>query len=226
MRGEEAEVRRCPSNAQCRLDLAHALEATEPRRALAEARHATRLVPTYGRAWRTVRRLEEKLGPLTDDDASYLIQVEDVEEFTQINDPERCKARGNELFAKRDFWGAEEEYTRAIDALRPATDAKIFSNRAAVYLNTKRYVRAASDAQSAVEADAAWWKGHFYKGQALLALVKQSRRRCSANAERAQEASRAFEAALKIAPASKIQEISTAKDVAQSQIYAMACPVS
>lgn len=211
---EEAQVRRCPKNAQCRLDLAHALEATEPRRALAEARQATRLVPTYGRAWRTVRRLEARLNP-TDDDASYVIQVE---EEPAIKTEPGSKERGNELFAKRDFEGAEQEYTRAIEA--GASDAKLFSNRAAVYLNTRRYVRAASDGQKAIEADASWWKGHFYKGQALLALVKKR-----GSAERAQEAMRAFEAALKVAPPAKIPEIAKQRDLAQAQIYA-ACPVS
>lgn len=232
-----AEVRRCPRNAQCRLDLAHALEADgSHRRALAEAREATRLVQTYGRAWKTVKRLEDRLGHPQDDDGPYLtLEIEEDDEKLSVradtDDQARMlaaerKARGNVYFGQAKYQEAADEYGVAMEVLRSRqlSDAKICSNRAACYLALDRPVMAASDALLAINADPQFWKGWWYRGQALLAVLKSSKHGpCSANAERAQEACKALDSCLASAtlPAAKQPEVKAFRDHAQSKILEM-----
>ena len=105
-------------------------------------------------------------------------------------------------------------------------DAKLYSNRAAANLALKKHVCAATDGNLAVEADPAWWKGHWYFGQATLELVKASaaqRGACTSNGERAQEAYRAFVkcAECDSVPANKRAEVEHMRDATQQKIYEM-----
>ena len=47
-------------------------------------------------------------------------------------------------------------------------DVKIISNRAASMLAMDKFVAAAFDGQRCMEVDPDWWKGYWYRGQALM----------------------------------------------------------
>ena len=51
-------------------------------------------------------------------------------------------------------------------------DVKIISNRAAAMLAMDKFVAAAFDGQRCIEVDRDWWKGHWYRGQALMKMLK------------------------------------------------------
>ncbi|TFY63230.1 hypothetical protein EVG20_g6403 [Dentipellis fragilis] len=61
------------------------------------------------------------------------------------------KAEGNALFIKQEFLAASYKYTAAIE--EDASNAILYSNRAACYMGLKRYVDAISDAGKATEVD-------------------------------------------------------------------------
>mmetsp|Transcript_29156 Transcript_29156/g.89177 ORF Transcript_29156/g.89177 Transcript_29156/m.89177 type:complete len:244 (-) Transcript_29156:990-1721(-) len=214
-------VRECPRNAQMRHDLALAHERSgDLRSAVAEARTAKQLVSTYGRAFRTLQRLEP-LVDATDDDAAYIVPLTEAEapaRWSGENWVDRKRA-GNEFFLEGDYDAAIREYSAAIDTT--SGDAKLLSNRAAAYLKLGKNVRAANDARASLEADCDWWKGHWYLGQALLALLRQSKHRvCTANGERAQEAFRALDNCLKCStlPPDKRPTVQDLRDRAQAAI--------
>ncbi|KAH8058047.1 hypothetical protein JL720_14086 [Aureococcus anophagefferens] len=176
----KAEVASCPQNAQCRLDLSRAYEdCGRFREAYAEARAATTFIKTYGRAWKARKRLELLLEaakiPFDDDDAPF-----------HATPPDAAPAA--------DDGPAAPIASDAADAAAKAAAEKAagtrISNRAAANLALKKHVCAATDGNLAVDADPAWWKGHWYFGQATLELVKASaaqRGACTSNGERAQE---------------------------------------
>jgi tetratricopeptide (TPR) repeat protein len=209
------EVALCPRNAQCRLDLALALEeAGLLRFAYAEARAATTLTPKYGRAWKARSRLETLLPSqeIDDDDGPYLqtpldnneaVAASVNEEEIRAQSPEEAlslsqslKSAGNEHFVAKRHAEAVKAWTAAIELLKLwslPVDAKLFSNRAAANLKLNKNVLAVADARLSAEADPGWWKAHWYLGQALSAqlVVSASQRgACTSNGERAQEAYR------------------------------------
>ncbi|EGB12916.1 hypothetical protein AURANDRAFT_60925 [Aureococcus anophagefferens] len=213
----KAEVASCPQNAQCRLDLSRAYEdCGRFREAYAEARAATTFIKTYGRAWKARKRLELLLEaakiPFDDDDAPFHATPPDAAPAADdgpaapiASDAADAaakaaaeKAAGNAHFVAKRHAEAVVHWTFAIDLLKKwdaPVDAKLYSNRAAANLALKKHVCAATDGNLAVDADPAWWKGHWYFGQATLELVKASaaqRGACTSNGERAQEAYRAF----------------------------------
>ena len=53
-------------------------------------------------------------------------------------------------------------------------DAKLLSNMAASQLALDKFVAAAMYGQKCVEADPDWWKGHWYRGQALMKMCVRS----------------------------------------------------
>lgn len=235
-----------PTNAQCRLDLSGAYEAAgRYREAYAEARAATALIKTYGRAWKARARLELLLGAagiaFDDDDAPFLATAvgaaaaddDDPKAPTAADAADATakaaaeKAAGNAHFvAKRHAeavvrWGFAADLQKAWDL---PVDAKLYSNRAAANLALNKPVLAATDGRLATEADPTWWKGHWYFGQATLALVKASaakRGACTSNGERAQEAHRAFVKAADCCPPAKRAEVCAMRDSTQQKIYEM-----
>mmetsp|Transcript_20375 Transcript_20375/g.65624 ORF Transcript_20375/g.65624 Transcript_20375/m.65624 type:complete len:283 (+) Transcript_20375:404-1252(+) len=218
-----AEVRALPKNAQLRLELAVALEAEgDAKRAYAEAKYATQLVPTYGKAHRFLKSLDVV------DDWEQLVttRVDDdvVEDEVEAVDVAATKTFGNELMAKQDYDGAIVAYTKAIEGAAAQEDPKLLSNRAAAYLKTKQNVRAAADARASIALDADFWKPHWYLGQALLATLKASTKgACTANGERAQEALRAFDKCLQspTLPNDKRGAVQELKDRSQTLIFEM-----
>ena len=56
------------------------------------------------------------------------------------------KAEGNELFKKAEYQGAIQAYTNAIKAMEAdgKPNAKLYTNRAAVYLKIEKFVGAVS----------------------------------------------------------------------------------
>mmetsp|Transcript_839 Transcript_839/g.2696 ORF Transcript_839/g.2696 Transcript_839/m.2696 type:complete len:351 (-) Transcript_839:204-1256(-) len=242
-----AEVRACPRNALCRLNLASALEdARQFRAAFAEARAATTLTKTYGRAWKARARLELALDeasidrqdademwretPLDDDDddaAPAAPRAASAAEAAQL--AAACKSAGNGHFVAKRMPEAVEAWTEAVDHLKAwglAADAKLYSNRAAAYLQLGKNVLAATDARASADADATWWKAHWYLGQALSAQLAHSanqRGACTSNGERAQEAYRAINTCSECAslPADKTEEVLAYKEKMQAKIYEM-----
>ncbi|EJU05450.1 hypothetical protein DACRYDRAFT_103935 [Dacryopinax primogenitus] len=83
-----------------------------------------------------------------------------------ISEAETLKAEGNALFTQKKYKDAACKYTAAIE-LCPQ-NAVFWSNRAACYLNLKRYSDAATDAKHATELDAS-----FARAWARLATAKQ-----------------------------------------------------
>lgn len=66
-------------------------------------------------------------------------------------------------------WIACERHLKATNQKR---DAKLLSNIAAAQLANEKLVAAAMYAAESTDVDATWWKGHWYRGQALLRMVK------------------------------------------------------
>ena len=93
----------------------------------------------------------------------------------------RLKAKGNSCFNNGCYVDAWENYSDAIDCLAAAgvagraEDAKLHTNRAACLLTADRWVPAAHDGARAISLDAEWWKGYWYRGQALLGQLKGKR---------------------------------------------------
>lgn len=85
-------------------------------------------------------------------------------------DGDYWKARGNELFAKKEFEKALDAYSKAIEI--DATNAVFWSNRSFSYLKLEKYGAAASDASKAIEIDPSFTKAYYRRGAALLSLFK------------------------------------------------------
>lgn len=101
-------------------------------------------------------------------------------------------------------------YGKAIKLLASVdqTDAKILSNRAAANLAMDKFVAAAFDGQRCMEADPDWWKGHWYRGQALMKMLR-NKPPSTAMSERCEQAKFCFESCLRCStlPAAKRPEV-------------------
>lgn len=75
------------------------------------------------------------------------------------------KAEGNKLFAAKDFTGAVEKFTQAIE-LDP-TNHVLYSNRSGAYASLKDFEHALEDASKTTELKPDWAKGWGRKGTAL-----------------------------------------------------------
>ena len=58
------------------------------------------------------------------------------------------------------------------DELSDAAHAYLVRQAAAAQLALEKYVAASSYAGKSVAADPDWWKGHWYRGQALQKMVR------------------------------------------------------
>ncbi|RMY68614.1 hypothetical protein D0863_06996 [Hortaea werneckii] len=75
------------------------------------------------------------------------------------------KAEGNKLFAAKDFKGAAEKFSQAIEA--EPTNHVLYSNRSGAYASLKQFDKALEDANKTTELKADWAKGWGRKGAAL-----------------------------------------------------------
>ncbi|KAK9765388.1 hypothetical protein K7432_006326 [Basidiobolus ranarum] len=114
----------------------------------------------------------------------------------------QLKTQGNECYKNKRYEDAIKCYTQAIEFsnLRPPWDASqllleestvLLCNRAACYLEIKKYLEAYYDTEAVTQLRRNWAKGHFRKGKALVGL------------ERYSEAVEAFEFALMFEPDNK-----------------------
>ncbi|KAK0547601.1 Hsp90 cochaperone [Tilletia horrida] len=101
------------------------------------------------------------------------------------------KAKGNAAFAAKDWDGAIQAYTAAIEAVQdPAADAAhiLYSNRSAAYAGLRSYSKALEDAEECIKINPQFAKGYSRKGAALH------------GGGELEEAVDAYEEGLKIAP--------------------------
>ncbi|KAK3071376.1 Hsp90 cochaperone [Teratosphaeriaceae sp. CCFEE 6253] len=75
------------------------------------------------------------------------------------------KAEGNKLFAAKDFEGAAEKFSGAIDA--DPSNHVLYSNRSGAYASLKQFDKALEDANKTTEIKPDWAKGWGRKGAAL-----------------------------------------------------------
>ncbi|TKA67030.1 hypothetical protein B0A49_07166 [Cryomyces minteri] len=75
------------------------------------------------------------------------------------------KAEGNKLFAEKDFQGAVEKFTQAIEA--EPTNHVLYSNRSGAHASLKDFDKALEDANKVTEIKPDWAKGWGRKGAAL-----------------------------------------------------------
>ena len=81
---------------------------------------------------------------------------------------ERAREEGNTCFKAKKWADARKAYTRALDFC--PSDASLLTNRAAAALRAGDARAALVDASTAVAHNKEWVKGHFRRGQALVAL--------------------------------------------------------
>ena len=101
----------------------------------------------------------------SDDDAATTLDQAAVDELREA---------GNASFKAKDTVEAARSWSKAAAMLKAAgkPDAKLLSNIAAAHLAGDKFVAAAHHAAESVDADPEWWKGHWYRGQALQKMVR------------------------------------------------------
>ncbi|KAF2481389.1 heat shock protein STI1 [Neohortaea acidophila] len=75
------------------------------------------------------------------------------------------KAEGNKLFAAKDFQGAIEKFSQAIEA--DPSNHVLYSNRSGAYASLKQFDKALEDANQTTQLKPDWAKGWGRKGAAL-----------------------------------------------------------
>jgi stress-induced-phosphoprotein 1 len=85
-------------------------------------------------------------------------------------DAEAFKAQGNKALQAKDFDGAIEAYSKAIQ-LDPKQHV-YYSNRSAAYLSKGEAEKALEDADQCIKANPSWPKGYSRKGAALHSLKR------------------------------------------------------
>ncbi|KEG13450.1 putative stress-inducible protein STI1-like [Trypanosoma grayi] len=109
---------------------------------------------------------------------------------------DELKLKGNEAFKAKDYEGAIEWYTKAIN-VNPKSEAAaaLYSNRAACWQNMGNFPKALEDSDSCILLRPSWLKGFFRRGVALESMKKFD------------EAVKAFQQALKVEPGNEeVQE--------------------
>ncbi|CAI7570018.1 unnamed protein product [Penicillium discolor] len=87
---------------------------------------------------------------------------------------QELKAKGNELFKSKDYSGAEDFYSQAIQ--KNPKDATFFTNRAITRIKLAKWADVEHDARAAIEIyglkNPVALKSHYYLAQALLGLQR------------------------------------------------------
>ncbi|KAJ5931841.1 hypothetical protein N7516_006330 [Penicillium verrucosum] len=87
---------------------------------------------------------------------------------------QELKAKGNELFKSKDYSGAEDFYSQAIQ--KNPKDATFFTNRAVTRIKLAKWADVEHDARAAIEIyglkNPIALKSHYYLAEALLALQR------------------------------------------------------
>eukprot|EP01054_Gregarina_sp_Poly1_P011024 Gregarina_sp_Poly_1__11023@NODE_87_length_15225_cov_52_775630_g75_i0_p3_GENE_NODE_87_length_15225_cov_52_775630_g75_i0NODE_87_length_15225_cov_52_775630_g75_i0_p3_ORF_typecomplete_len550_score113_69TPR_1/PF00515_28/0_00015TPR_1/PF00515_28/0_0023TPR_1/PF00515_28/6_6e07TPR_1/PF00515_28/1_8e05TPR_1/PF00515_28/0_07TPR_1/PF00515_28/6_8e06TPR_1/PF00515_28/0_0084TPR_1/PF00515_28/4_8e05TPR_1/PF00515_28/6_5e09TPR_2/PF07719_17/4_6e07TPR_2/PF07719_17/0_0072TPR_2/PF07719_17/3_2e06TPR_2/PF07719_17/1_4e06TPR_ len=91
-----------------------------------------------------------------------LLEEKRKQEYIDPEKAEEHKAKGNEFFKNKDYPQSKLEYDEAIK--RNPKDAKLYSNRAAAYIQLLEYPSALRDAEKATELDPSFVKGWSRKG--------------------------------------------------------------
>ena len=142
---------------------------------------------------------------------SYLSDSDDEKDKPPPEDVDmeavgKAKTAGNDAFRTQQYKEAVTSYLEAIRMLQKGdlVDAKLFSNMAAAQLALDKHVAAAMYGQRCMEADPDWWKGYWYRGQALMKMMR-NKPPSTAMSERCEQAKIAFEGCLKCStlPANK-----------------------
>jgi len=88
-------------------------------------------------------------------------------EEERLSAPE-LKSLGNERFGAKDFAGAIQCYSMAIQS--DESNAILFGNRAACHLETNAFEEALNDSKKAISLNQEWWKAHSRQAKALEGL--------------------------------------------------------
>lgn len=91
-------------------------------------------------------------------------------EDSNINDYLKLKNEGNDKFRLKDYKGALECYTRAIET--SPGEAACYSNRAACHINLKNYYDVLTDCTKAISLDAKFSKAYYRRAQAYQELSR------------------------------------------------------
>ena len=128
------------------------------------------------------------------------------------------KAAAAAAFKAKDYKSASAEWSKAAKHLKRGQrpDAKLLSNLAAAQLALDKFVAAGHNAAESVDADPTWWKGHWYRGQALYKMAR-NKPPSMAMSERLEQAIAAFKACRAAAtlPEAKREEVEKELQVAK-----------
>jgi len=135
--------------------------------------------------------------------ATYLSDEDEPVEYDEMTpeiqaEVDKFKNEGNGFFKAQQYKEASQAYGKAMKLLDKCgnPDVKIISNRAASMLAMDKFVAAAFDGQRCMEVDPDWWKGYWYRGQALMKMLK-GKPPSTSMAERCEQAKIAFQDCLK-----------------------------
>mmetsp|Transcript_28986 Transcript_28986/g.58273 ORF Transcript_28986/g.58273 Transcript_28986/m.58273 type:complete len:240 (+) Transcript_28986:1-720(+) len=131
-----------------------------------------------------------------------------------------CKEDDGAVMGDEDAEKCAAEVEAAV--LCAEDQARLYANRASVYLGTDKRMQAANDGRVATEMCHEWWRGHWMKGQALL-LGLEGKKPSSFNAGKAEAAGAALQAALRSGslPTSKRVEVEAQAEEAKGLLVAL-----
>uniref|UniRef100_A0A6U3SNV3 Uncharacterized protein n=1 Tax=Octactis speculum TaxID=3111310 RepID=A0A6U3SNV3_9STRA len=157
---------------------------------------------------------------------------ESLVSIAHMDEIKSLKAEGNDLFRSQKYREAGLSYGKAMKIYTRADqpiDAKLLSNHAAAMLAIDKFVAAAFDGQRSMENDPTWWKGYWYRGQALMKML-QNKPPSTAMAERCEQAKIAFNQCLKCPtlPDNKRSEVEAQLKISKNVLMQMTtdCPQS
>ena len=147
----------------------------------------------------------------------------DLPEFVQLDEAaaKAWREEGTAAFKAGDPAGACVPWIKAARAYENAhqPDAKLCSNIAAAQLSAGKFVAAAMYGAKSIEADGDWWKGHWYRGQALIKMA-EGKQKSTAMGERVEQGMLCFKQCLKTStlPADKRDNVEAARKGAEGKL--------
>ena len=133
-----------------------------------------------------------------------------------------CKVDDGALMEDDEEDQAKAAAAMAAAALCAEDQARLYANRATAHLAAGSRMPAANDGRVATEMWPGWWRGHWVRGQALLAGL-EGKGPSSFNAGKAEAAGRALQAALssESLPAVKRGEVLLQAEEAKGMLYSL-----